>query len=71
MSSKYYVTHIMGHSSDGNAIIDVNVITRTLAVTPLTPSARLKPYRSLMCGHIMCPYPHLTCVECHDLTVCD
>lgn len=67
MVARCVVVRVMGLSSDGNAIIDIDNITRCIQVTPLISSSRIKPYRSIKCRHIMCPYPQRTCKQCEEV----
>lgn len=65
---KYRIARTIGLSSNGKAIVDVNVITRRVSVAPLHPTSKETLDSSFGCGLVGCLYPDRTCKDC-DMNV--
>lgn len=61
---KYGLVRLVGRSSNGDAMIDVDTLSRRVAVYPLYPSSFIKPYKGMGCGMLQCQFPKRTCTEC-------
>lgn len=61
---KYSLVRVVGRSSNGNTVIDVDTLTRRVQVTPLYADSNVKPYRGSGCGLLKCSFPNRTCNEC-------
>lgn len=59
---KYILVHHIARSANGEAIINVNTLTRRITVTPLTQQGR--SYRGYGCVYTQCENPGLTCNKC-------
>lgn len=61
---KYSIVRMTGQSSNGESIIDLDILARRVSLTPLYASSRVKPYRGFGCCYSKCPFPNRTCNVC-------
>lgn len=59
---KYILVHHIARSANGEAIINVNVLSRRVTVTPL--NSKVAPYRGYGCYYSKCQNPEFTCNKC-------
>lgn len=61
---KYGLVRLVGRNSNGDAMIDVDTLSRRVAVYPLYASAFIKPYKGVGCSMLQCSFPDRTCKDC-------